>query len=193
MGSWRVLGCGGILTALALAGLCLAFFATTGALSVEPFQQATTPADRPLAAATPLPVEVTRTPGDEVIILSKEGVLAAVAERRAQTGSLVLTVIGAQKTTRGDRALVSIFLRLANQGPQPVRFDPQALSLHDRRGGRHRPSGQGTAPAGPTNLGAGQTQDLALLFEVPREATGLTLWYEPGGQPAITIPLPSGF
>lgn len=129
-----------------------------------------------------------------------EGSIAQRLDREAVGNGLRLRALGAAKTTQGDRAVLAIYVRMENDGDQPLKVDPTFFKLTDRAGAKYAISRavEASLPAmelaprsGPGEQGK-QTEG-NLTFEIPKTAGGLALTYEPPQGAPLRIPLPPEF
>jgi hypothetical protein len=89
---------------------------------------------------------------------------------------------GTSLTASGSFFLV--FLSVTNQGQEPLSFSPSDFSLHDQQGRKFTVHSEATKLASLTNqksdlfseaLQPGLGRETVLVFDVPKESTGLSL------------------
>jgi hypothetical protein len=147
------------------------------------------PAPKPVGTIPPKPAPV-----------GPEGNVAMRLDRTAVGGGLKLTALGAAKTTQGERAVLAIYVRMENDGAQPLRVDPAYFRLIDRSGTKYPISKAVEASLPAIELAPrsapgeqGKQTEGNLTFEIPRAATNLALTYEPPEGSPLRIPMPPDF
>ncbi len=160
------------------------------------------PSTKPDQAATTVPVKSapvgTLPPKPQLV--GPESNIAQRLDRETSAGGLKLKALGAAKTTQGDRAVLAIYVRMENDGTNPIRINPAFFRMVDRSGAKYPISTAVEASLPAIELGpktgpneAGKQTEGNLTFELPRSAQGLALVYEPPNAPSMRIPLPNEF
>jgi hypothetical protein len=157
----------------------------------KPAPAASKPAEKPIPQGTIPPKPAATGP---------EGSIAQRLDRETSGGGLKLRALGAAKTTKGDTAVLAIYVRLENDGTAVLRVDPTFFKLNDRGGTKYPISKAVEASLPAIDLApraapgeSGKLTEGNLTFEIPKAAAGLALTYEAPNQPVLRIPLPPEF